>query len=563
MNKARDPRRDLVPSARRLGLVLIAAAGSLNCVLAARTFWYLFHSITNVPYSDQWVMLEEIWKRRAGLIGGWSYLWSPYWGQRMLLPRLCFLFSVKYLHYAMLPFILTNVVAQVGMLGVLIWLAHRLFPVSRLLFWLSAVALAHLLLSSLQMEIFIEGIEIQYTMGYASSVAAICLLGATRRFWIPCVLAAISTLCLAVGPMVWPIMAVECWLAGQKRRASALGIVTAAVTVAYSIGYTRPHIGMGISGILHHPWQAFRITGLVLGGPVSLYSRPLGTLAGGLGMACAAAILGYTWRARAKRPAALIFSFVACFMWGSAAAIAFGRLSPEWLASYSGQPLPSRYLAPTFVFWAALFAAALACWSFGRLARVATVAVSTAVLILTFGTWNWQWRMPREWASVSQGFDAIASGFFLPVSDQQYMARIFPEEDLRTRMVEYMRQEHLSVFAEPRAHWLGKQIAAVAPASSRHSCQANVREAKPLDARPPAYRIIGSLVLDGRAPARRLDVLMANAEGTVVGLARTLPAQSEGASATDFFGYARQWPATLRLADGTGCELSLPLPQSR
>ena len=76
---------------RRVSAGAIIIAGALTVVLAARTFWYLFHSLTNVPFADQWVMLEEIWRRRAGQIG-WSYLWSPYWGQRMLLPRLrsCF-----------------------------------------------------------------------------------------------------------------------------------------------------------------------------------------------------------------------------------------------------------------------------------------------------------------------------------------------------------------------------------------------------------------------------------------------------------------------------------------
>jgi hypothetical protein len=361
------------------------------------------------------------------------------------------------------------------------------------------------------------------------------------------VLALISTLCLAVGPLVWPILAVQAWIIGRKRHAAALAVAAVLVGVVYGLGYSRPTIGMGMTGILHHPWQAFTITGLVLGGPLSLYSRQLGMVAGCLGMVLATVILAHVRR----RTAALSLSLVALFMWGSAAAIAFGRLSPEWLATYNGQPLPSRYMAPTFVFWAAMFAAALACWNAGRIARIAAVGVSLAVLVLTFGTWNWQWRMPHEWATVSQGFDAIASGFFLPVSDQEYMSRIFPEEGLRTRLVAYMRQQRLSVFAEPRADWLGKDIAALAPARSNYAFRVTIREDKALGGSPVVYRIVGSLTLDGQAPLRRLDVLMTDERGTVIGLARTLPAQSESAAATDFFGYARGQPVRLVLLDGS------------
>lgn len=196
--------------------------------------------------------------------------------------------------------------------------------------------------------------------------------------------------------------------------------------------------------------------------------------------------------------------------------------------------MPSRYLAPTFVFWAALFAVALTCWRSAWTARLGAAGISLAVVLLSFGVWNWQWRMPHDWAAVSQGFDAIASGFFMPVSDQEFMSRIFAPEERRTRLAGYMRQQSLSVFAEPRANWLGQDAAAI-------------RMAAPLGGNPPVFRIAGKLTLDGRSPARLLDLLMTDDRGIVIGLARTLPAQSEGAAATEFFGYARGWSRAARL----------------
>lgn len=258
-------------------------------------------------------------------------------------------------------------------------------------------------------------------------------------------------------------------------------------------------------------------------------------------------MLLHAWHGRVSRPAAFSLMMVVLFMSASAAAIAFGRISPEQLASNGGQPLPSRYLVPTFVFWAALFAVALTFWRSAWTARLGAAGVSLAVVLLSFGVWNWQWRMPHDWAAVSQGFDAIASGFFMPVSDQEFMSRIFAPEERRTRLAGYMRQQRLSVFAEPRANWLGQDAAAIAPARPDGDCHAAIRMAAPLGGNPPVFRIAGKLTLDGRSPVRLLDLLMTDDRGIVIGLARTLPVQSEGAAATEFFGYARGWSRAARL----------------
>ncbi len=331
------------------------------------------------------------------------------------------------------------------------------------------------------------------------------------------------------------------WL-GKTRRKYHLGILVAlavAVVSVYALGYTRPDMGMGFSGIIRHPISALSIVAMVLGGSVSLYSRSLGMVAGGIGIVIACGILVHFWRKRSATAPAISLIIVAWFMIGSAVSIAVGRVSPEWLASYSGQPLPSRYLAPTLVFWAVLFAVSLSCRNSGRLGRIGAGVVSVIVLILTFGTWSWQWRMPPQWAGIWQGFDAIGSGFIISVSDQEYMSRVFPVEDFRNRLLAYMRQEHLSVFAEPRADWIGKDIATIARGASEKNCRGNITATSSLGGNPPAFRIIGTLTVDGWPPGDRLDILMADNEGRIVGLARTLPVQSEGKQATDFLGYMR------------------------
>jgi hypothetical protein len=562
------------PAARRVALLSIVAAAALTAVLVARTFWYLFHSVTNVPYPDQWVMLQEIWRVHTGQLG-WSYLWSLYWGHRPLLPRLLILLSVKYLRYSTLPFILTNLAAQTSLVLVVVSLARRLFPNRRRLFWLSAVAAVNLLLSSLQMEVFIEGIEIQYTIGYASALAAIAIMGMALdpglrlrpRFWVSILLGLASCACLAIGPLVWPILIVEAWLAraGIKYLA-VLTAIAGIVITAYFIGYGRPSMGMGIAGFIHHPIQAFAVVALLLGGPLSFYSRALAIVSGGIGMVVAGGLAIHFWRTRSAKPAAIALTMAAGFLIGSAVALAIGRVSTDVLVGPGIPPLPSRYAAPTLAFWAVLFPVSLTCWSTGYLGRLAAMGVSVIVLALTLGTWSWQWRLSREWAMLSERYDAIGSGFLAAVSDQDYMSPIIADEQYRGRMVDYMRQRHLSVFAEPRGRWMDRDIKTIGPTDKQSNCRATVA-AVPLGGDPPSFRVRGTLTLDdsigARPPRRRLDILMTDNIGTVKGLARTLPIQSENAPAEEFWGYARGIsPRELRLfvfLPGRGvCSVQIP-----
>ncbi|MEI9976573.1 MAG: hypothetical protein WDO73_33665 [Ignavibacteriota bacterium] len=138
------------------------------------------------------------------------------------------------------------------------------------------------------------------------------------------------------------------------------------------------------------------------------------------------------------------------------------------------------------------------------------------ILILTAGTWTWQWRMSREWAIYSESYDAIASGFLAGVSDPQYMSQIVADEGLRDRLIDYMRQQNLSVFAEPRARWMEHNVNDIAPLDDGTACSATVQTAEVSASDPPPLRVTGTLLEDARSH-RHLDILMVDDTGTVRG----------------------------------------------
>src|ERR1700691_3981262 len=152
----------------RQRLLWLTAPALLTLVLICRTFWYFFASLNNVPWSDLWPMLSEVRSFRSGQ-SGWSYLYSAFWGNRPLVPRLFIYVSARFLHYSGWSFVAITLTAQVAMLLVVLWLLRRAFPEHKTLYWLSAITAVNLLLSSLQMEVFMEGLNIEYTIGYGSA----------------------------------------------------------------------------------------------------------------------------------------------------------------------------------------------------------------------------------------------------------------------------------------------------------------------------------------------------------------------------------------------------------
>lgn len=500
--------------------LLLFAAGLLTAIVTARTFWYFCHAATNAPVTDSWLMLDQVRSFREG-DSGWTGLWAPYWGQRILVPRLLFLFSLKYLSFTALPLLLVNVAAELFLVAVLIGTARWLFRDSPRVFVACAIAFASLTLSALSMEVLVFTQVVQHSVGYACAISAILLFD--RRPRLAVALASITTGSMAIGLLIWPIFLVQAWHARARvRTLIVLGLLTVAVSVLYAVGYTRPQtLGMGITGTIFHPWM----TALVLGGPITLYSLRLGTVAGAIGLAVLA------WVLFAARRDAFPLKMAACFLAASAASLVAGRISPEWLASLHGaQPLPSRYLLPVLVFWACLLALVMS-----HRHWLPRIAVGVIVVILAFGTWPWQWRVSREWAAAFQKFDAIASGFLVDVSDPELMSLLLNDGPLRDRMVEYMRREHLAVFAEPRADWIGKPLP-IAAHASRAQASTFVT--------PNGLRVSGTVEANAR---RAQDVLISDDHGTVIGLARTLAAESEGHRFTSLLGYARTTsPGNLR-----------------
>src|SRR5262249_46750609 len=211
-------------------------------------------------------------------------------------------------------------------------------------------------------------------------------------------------------------------------------LIGSIVIGTYLIDYQRPlQLGMGFGGVLARPHYALAITGMIVGGPLSVVSRPWGTVAGLVGVGAALVVLVRIFRANLLvRPAVGFFAMVMLFHLLTAVSLVIGRISPEWLATRQGvDPLPSRYYTSPFLFWVALFILALSFVPGDRWGWITVAAASPVMLSLTFGTAGWQIREAQLWVDYFHEMDAASSAFLVGVSDQRYRERVYAVEDLR------------------------------------------------------------------------------------------------------------------------------------
>src|SRR5713226_5741843 len=464
--------------------VLVWMALLITLALNAWTVRQTANVVSNVPWADQWSFIGDLEEYRRGG-SWWTILWRVYWGNRSVITRLLFLADAKLFALANAPLVVLIFALQGLQAGLFVYLAVRLFGAWRSIkMVLVATVTLHLLFSSLQMENFVWGLPVQFASVYLFAALAFLFLAQSRpaapakaasgwKFGAAVGCALLSSYSLVNGLITWPLLVLEALaLRLPKKLILVLGLIGSVVIGTYLIGYKRPpQLGMGFIGILARPHYAIAITGMILGGPLSVLSLRWGAVAGLVGMGAALFLLVRRFREYSRQPAAAFFAMVTLFHLLTTVSLVIGRISPEWLASLHGtDPLPSRYYTSPFMFWAALFILGLKSISSDRWGWVPIAAVSPVILALTFGTARWQVREAQNWVDYYHSMDAASSAFLVGVSDQRYLERVYPAEDIRTRLVEVIKRYRLSVFAERRAGWPGRTLAEAFGSVSPSTC---------------------------------------------------------------------------------------------
>ena len=477
---------------------------------------------TSVPWADQWIVVEDLILRERGE-PLWPMLWLSYWGHRLVIPRLLFLADARWFSFGSLTWLsLFLQSVHIALLIALAWLLLRRKP--PFLFMMAVVVILNLLLSPLQMENFVWGMQTMFPLVFVAATGAfLCLsLGSTSNggpFFVLCiVLGAISSYTMPNGLLVWPLLLIQASYLQQNRRSWwALAGTGTAVTVSYLWHYaTRPELGMGVGGILRHPVDAVTLLCSIVGSPLRL--SIVGDIAVGFVLLV---ITGYIFvhalllPTRERRWFSALFAVV-LFLFLSSFSLVAGRLTIRDLNLASKDFLPSKYFTMICLLWASIALLALST-SQGRKLRARFLCVYGVLFSwLMFANLARQLTAAEDSADVFRGADAVGSALLLDAPDEQLLSVLWPLKQERDERTLFLRQRGLAMFHEPRATWLGKRVSDVFPPAG-YGCTGALEKTVSLNG--SSWRVSG-WAWDDRAARPPDDILLAGATGHIIGLAR-------------------------------------------
>ena len=502
------------------GMIVLALLGTLGINLF--TLAQAARARTSVPFKDQWEFVEELAQHGHGK-PLWPILWSPFWGNRLVIPRLLFLADARWFSLASLTWLAVLLqLVHIALLIALAWLLlERRSPV---LFIIAITVILNLMLSPFQMENLVWSMQVHSPLVYvAATTAFLCLSLSSRSsgalFLALCIaLGLIASYTMANGTLVWPVLAVQAiYLRRNRKVVMALALIGTFVMASYLWHYARPvQLGLGAGGMIRHPIDAIMLLGLILGSPFRFTTAA--DIGVGILTLAAAGYLFYRaslYLNQQRKWLSVVFATV-LFIFVSALSIVAGRLTPEYVHFGTIDPLPSRYFTMICLFWASTALLALTTIQAPRPQPWLLCIFGIVFGCLMFRTIVHQLTEAEDWADVYVGTDALGSAFLLEAPDEQLLSVLWPSKAEREERIAFLRQHRLAMFHEPRAMWLGKRVSDLfLPLPDR--CTGAIEKTEGLD--KSSWRVEG-WAWDADTSSPPDDVLFTDATGRIIGLAR-------------------------------------------
>jgi hypothetical protein len=551
------------------GIIGVALAATL--AMNAHVIASIVRARTNVPWWDGWAMIRDLMFYEQGQRLG-PFLWPSYWGHRLVVLRLLMLADERWASLTSLTYL--TLAIQLTHIGLLVALAFRILvsrarnshsqwggrPRPRRTPWsdsanapeteadegfgrgpggpphisnssgqgfarwlVAATIILNLALSPFQMQNFVWSNQIMYVIVYAAATASVVVLVFSKGRWLMLALSTalglISSFAMANGILIWPVLfALAAYLGFKLPVRIVLGVVGALVIASYAWNYQRPSMGMGFTGIIRDPGHAVMLVGLLLAGPITLISTPIGIAVAFLAAAAAGFLAVFVLRHRSGAPRELT-ALIACslFLLLTLFSMVIGRLDASYLHKPDPMGVLDRYFTAVGLFWASIAPLVLyACWQQTR--RLWLLAFyGTVFFALMFGGRARQYVAAEDWSDFFVGLDAVGEAFLLDVRDPQLMPILWPVESELETYVVFLRQRRLAFFSEPSASWPGKNIAEMFPRSLDSQCSGAIEKIERTG--PGAWRVQGWAVDRDRGTAPK-QILFTDAAGRIVGLAR-------------------------------------------
>jgi len=338
-------------------LTLLAAAGIVVATLVQVV--RLYHPL---PFWDQWDFVGSLHWYFDGAYGARD-LWSQHNEHRIVVPRLLF-FADALWFGGRNVFLIACTLATSLLLAVLLFRAWRAGwrPGGARTMSAAAVVLAAAF-SAVQLENLIWGFQVQFVLVYMAAFASFLALQATARaraegrggrataaFALAVLAATVSTLSMANGTLVWPVLvALALVLRLPWRLVALLAALGALLLAAYFTDY-RTLAQHRLTGGLLEPHRLLLYAAAYLGGPFRGFGLPVAATLGAVALLAGAVALVAAVRLAACRAAAPAILANVVFLLGTAGATALGRMHFD-----AEQAMSGRYSTPVLWLWCSLW----------------------------------------------------------------------------------------------------------------------------------------------------------------------------------------------------------------
>lgn len=432
----------------RLFLSILSVAAALALIIGV--FRVSLRDAPVLPFWDHWALIMEL----ASHHGHYSMaqLWQQYSEHRIALPKL-FLLADFYIFKATGTALIVSIfIVQILHSGLFCAAACSLRHLSAQLRAFVCTLILVFLFSPVQLENFVWPFQISFVLALFFGSLSLFLFVVSHKSAPPaqylglaaCVMAAIcSTLSLASGLFVWPLLVLLCFALRVQRRVLMVIAISAVLMIgAYLHNYHSTPSHASPLASAKHPGMLAAYLLAYLGGSWSVYGFTAAVALGGVGILAASFLFIRLVRTSSFKPAEIFFLSVIGLSVISGLMTGAGRINFGL-----NQALSSRYQTVAMIFWAAL-----ACCSVSLAARQTKGRVLTSVLAIAFTVVAA--RPLLKFQSLIDPYDGRANnwrvaeaGTISDVDDRPFMRTLSPDVGQTGPALAYLRQHRLSIFS--------------------------------------------------------------------------------------------------------------------
>ena len=444
-------------------------------------------SYSSLPYWDGWT---EIFAAKDGNPLSLSSLWRQHNEHRMPIPKLFLLADLRWFNARQVFLLASIFVIQFLQLLLLAW-SMRALGGWRGALWRTGVGMAAFcVFCPSQWENLTWGFQVCFVLpGLFATVSLIGLLlywkssqeplgkaAANWKYLALSIAAALgATWSLSNGNLLWPLLVAAALLL-RFRIAAVLSYVLAGAlsTVVYLFNYDHPTY---VVNSVRSPVGTIKYLLAYFGSSWPGYHFRLAEVIGLGGLVAFLLLLArLPVYARSRQTFDFQLVLIAAFCFATGVVTSLGR-SPLGV----DQAFTSRYQTVSLLFWCSLGLLSLqSAFSMRRLGNVAVLLAQMVVLALMLVGARHSGTSLMQARKHGFALNAAAMSLATNVPDSQQLKLAFWNLDYLLTLRPYMRQERLSVFAEPDSSLLGKPLESAFALISSNECMGEVESTVPM-----------------------------------------------------------------------------------